>query len=112
MSQVNFTIVKRGVELGDKQAPPLGPNEVNGKPVTSRGIIAFFGGGGESIFVLFLTEDSGVPPATTTAAVPPTCLLYLPDHLLSSWLTTLQVAQPTIGSINFDHPEQTLVGSG
>ena len=111
MSQVNFTIVRRGVELGDKLKPPLGPNEVNGKPVTSRGIIRFDGGGGEFIFVFFLTEDSGVPPATTFA-VPPECLLYLPDHLLSSWLTTLQVAQPTIGSINFDHPEQTAVGTG
>ena len=109
MSQVNFTIVNRGVQLGDKQAPPFGPNEVNGKPVTSRGMIGFFGEGGESIWVLFLTEDSGVPPATTFA-VPPNCLLYLPDHLLSSWLTTLQVAKPTIGSINFDHPERTQVG--
>jgi hypothetical protein len=111
MSQVNFRIVNRSVQLGDKQAPPSGPNEVNGKPVTSRGIIGFLGGGGELIWVLFLTEDSGVPPATIFA-VPPTGLLYLPDHLLSSWLTALQVAQPTIGSIDFDHPERTGVGTG
>ena len=82
---------------------------VQGKRVTARGIVSFVGEGGEFIVVLFLTEDSGVPPATTSAT-PPTCLLYLPPHLLNSWLATLQIAPPTMGSIDFDDPEQTFVG--
>ena len=109
MSFTNFAIVSRSVSLGDHMRPPLGPDEAQGKPVRSRGRISFHGGGGEAIWVLFLTEDSGVPPATTFA-VPPTCLLYLPHHLLDSWLTALQVAPPTIGQINFDNQEQTFVG--
>jgi hypothetical protein len=62
MSLTNFEIVKRGVNLGDHLKPPSGPNEINGKRVTSRGKDGFFGAAGETTWFLFLTDDSGIPP--------------------------------------------------
>lgn len=104
MAVRNFEVTSYSISLGDKQSATFSVT------IKARGVISCMGADNQRVVAYFLSEDSPVPTPTTTIGGKwgP---IFLPSHLMSTWMDMLRNEKPLYGYINTDHPEWTNVST-